>query len=165
MTLIVETGAIVTNANSYITTTEYDTWTAARFGSTRTTAPATTAAKEQLILRAMDYFEAQEFQGVLVLSTQPLQWPRAWVSIDGFEVSQTSIPQEVKNSIYELAYAEETSNSQLAAVGRKTSREKLGDLEVEYAESSSSVKTVRAIPNAMRKLLAYGGYSNRVIRI
>lgn len=165
MTLIIEDGTEVANANSYITVAEYSSWANARFGASRTTAPACDQDAEKHILRAMDYFEAQEFQGYKVTSTQVLQWPRSWVEIDGFAVETNEIPKEVKNSIYELAYADELGQGELASVDRKTKKEKVGDIEVEYADSSSSQIINLSVPSAMKKLLKNGGGGFRVYRV
>lgn len=165
MTLIVEDGSIVENANSYVTVAEYTSWANARFGANRDGGSSCDADVEALIFRAMDYFESQNFQGDKKQSDQPLQWPRNNVYIDGYYQSSESIPKEVKQSIYELAYAEEQGNSELAAVDRKVKREKVSSIEVEYADSSSSKVQNIAVPNAMKKLLAYGGGSNRVFRV
>lgn len=164
MALIIEDGSIVAGANSYITVAEYNAWADARFGASRSTAPATDAEAEQLILRAMDYFEGQNFQGELVEKGQPLQWPRAWVCIDGYVVETNEIPPEVKNSIYELSYAEEQGSSELSAVSQKVKRKKAGSVEIEYSDYSSSTTINRAVPNAMKKLLTHGG-GMRVFRV
>jgi len=165
MTLIIEDGSIVANANSYITAAEYSAWSDARFGASRSTEPVDDDAIEALIFRAMDYFEAQEFQGSKVRSTQSLQWPRYGVSIDGYSASSASIPSEVKASIYELAYAQELGNGELNTIDRKTKREKVDVIEVEYADNASSAVINVSVPNAMKKLLAYGGGQNRVFRV
>lgn len=164
MALIIEDGTIVANANSYITVDQYVTWADARFGCDRSTAKTSDADVEALILRAMDYFESQSFKGLKATITQDLQWPRSDVVIDNYYVDAATIPKEVKNSIYELAYAEEVGNSELSTIDRKVSREKVASIEVEYADSSSSTTINRAIPNAMKKLL-YGGGMMRVRRI
>lgn len=164
MALIIEDGSIVTGANSYITVVEYEAWADARFGATRSTAPVDTAAAEALILRAMDYFEGQSFQGCLVERGQPLQWPRTHVCIDRYYVDADEIPKEVKNSLYELTYGEEQSYGELDAVERRTKKEKVDVIEIEYADNSSSTTTNVAVPNAMRKLLANGG-AMRVFRV
>ena len=165
MTLIIEDGSIVANANSYVTVAEYQAWADARFTAGRSTAPLCGEDVEALIFRAMDYFEAQSFIGTKVSSTQSLQWPRNSVYIDTYYQSNLSIPKEVKNSIYELSYGEETGNSELSVVDRKVKREKVSSIEVEYADNSSSTSTVVAVPTAMKKLLTAGGSFNRVVRI
>jgi hypothetical protein len=165
MTLIIEDGSIVDNANSYVTSAEYIGWADDRFGVERSTAPKCESDAESYILRAMDYFEGQVFVGTKKQSDQPLQWPRDSVYIDGFYQSNSAIPKEVKISIYELAYAEEQGNGELNTVDRKVKKEKVSSIEVEYADNSSSTSSNVSVPNAMRKLLAYGGSSNRVVRI
>lgn len=156
MALTIEDGSIVANANSYITVAEYNTWADARFGS-RSTAPNCDDDAEALILRAMDYFEAQSFQGMKTEDTQDLQWPRSWVVIDRYSVDANTIPVEVKRSIYELTYAEEIGESELATVEREVKMEKIGPITVEYTDSAPSTNFNRAIPLAMRKLLKTGG--------
>ena len=157
MALIIEDGSIVPNANSYITVAEYNAWADTRFGAGRSRAPADDTEAEMLILRAMDYFDGQNFIGEKTDCDQPLQWPRAWVMIDDCDVGANEIPKEVKNSLYELSYAEEQGNSELSSIDRKVKREKVSSIEVEYADNSSSAVINRAVPNAMRKLLEYGG--------
>lgn len=164
MALIIEDGTIVANADSYITVIEYNAWADARFGATRTTRPADDTEAEALIYRAMDYFEAQSFQGYTSIETQPLQWPRVGVYIDGYYVESTAIPKEVKTSLYELAYSEEQGNSDLAPVGQKVKREKADVVEIEYADGSSSTTYNRAVSSAMKKLLASGGGQLQVSR-
>lgn len=155
MALTIEDGTIVANANSYITIAEYNTWADARFGASRSTAPDDTVA-EQIILRAMDYFETLSFIGRQAEDNQPLQWPRSWVSIDGFAVEANEIPKEVKNSIYELAYAEEQGEGQLNVIERKVTSETVGPISVSY-DKSTSRSTVVASSRSMRKLLKGGG--------
>lgn len=164
MALIVEDGTNVANANSYVSAADYIAWSDPRFGFDRSTAPRCDDDVIPHILRAMDYFEAQSFIGEKRVPEQSLQWPRTSVYIDGYYQSNTSIPKEVKNSIYELAYAEEQGNSELSAVGRKVKRQKVSSIEVEYADNSSSTVINRAIPNAMRKLLVAGG-AFKVVRV
>ena len=165
MPLVIEDGSIVPGANSYVTEAEYMAWADSRFGVGRSTSPSSESEAEPIILRAMDYFEGQNFIGYKKQSDQPLQWPRDGVYIDGYYVSNSSIPDEVKNSIYELAYAQEIGNGELNTVDRKVKREKVSSIEVEYADNSSSSNVNVSVPNAMRKLLAYGGSTNRVVRI
>lgn len=157
MALTIEDGSIVTGANSYITVAEYNAWADARFGSGRSTAPADDTATEQLILRAMDYFETQSFKGAIVQEDQPLQFPRYGLVIDGYVKDSDEIPKEVKTSIYELAYANELSIGQLNTEERTVKREKIDGIEVEYADNSSSSDYSPAISMTMRKLLSNGG--------
>tara|TARA_R110000782_G_scaffold71809_2_gene143873 strand:+ start:1927 stop:2418 length:492 start_codon:yes stop_codon:yes gene_type:complete len=154
MSLIIEDGSIVAGANSYITGAAYIAWADARFGAARTTAPADVAAAEVIILRSMRYFEAQIFQGLMVEEDQPLQFPRDGVWIDSWNIKNNEIPREVISSMYELVYADETGNGMLSVVDRETKSERVGDLEIEYMDNSSSRSVVPAVSAYMKKLLA-----------
>ena len=164
MTLIIEDGSIVANANSYVTTEEYMNWADARFGGSRSTGTTCVDDLEGFILRATDYFESQNLIGTKVSSAQPMQWPRQGAYIDGFYVSSSSIPNEVKASIFELAYTEEQGNSELGTVERAVKKEKVASIEVEYSDNASSSVFNRSVPNALKKLLQWGG-QNRVFRV
>ena len=161
MTLVIEDGTKVTGANSYITVAEYETWVDARFG-TNHTGHGDDALVERYILRAMDYFERQAFRGVKANEDQPLQWPRYNVAIDGYYKDATEIPDEVKTALYELTRAEETSDGLLNEIKRKTKREKIGDIEVEYSDSSASRDMLPAVSQALRKLVIS---SMQVVRV
>lgn len=157
MALVIEDGTQVTGANSYITVAEYTTWADARFGGSRSTLPADTAAYEAVILRGMDYFESLDFQGLLVDRTQPLQWPRSDAYIDGYDIDATTIPDEVKKAMYELAYAEETGVGELNQIERKVESEKVGPIAVTYSSSSASRTISPALSRSLRKLVKGGG--------
>lgn len=97
MALIIETGAGVTGANSYVSVADAQTWVTARgLGVTVT---------EALLLKAMDYLESlrADYQGCKTDSTQSLQWPRADVYIDGVLFSSADIPQELISAQCQLA--------------------------------------------------------------
>ena len=125
MALIVEDGSIVPNANSYITAAQYISWADSRFGASRPTAPADETAAEPIILRGMDAFEGNSFQGSIVSCDQELQWPRYNVRIDGCNIDSDAIPKEVPKSLYEYCYAQETGSGALKTIDRKTTKEKV----------------------------------------
>ena len=82
MTLIVEDGSIVENANSYVSVDDARTFASLR----GVTLPASDAEVEVLLIKATDFIEAQRlrFQGSKVNQDQALQWPRTGVYVDGF---------------------------------------------------------------------------------
>ena len=102
MALVIETGALVSGANSYVTVANFSDWAASR-GIIHT---IDDNEIEQKILRAMDYFESLRFLGVKRDENQSLQWPREQVYIDGYSVDSDEIPTQVKNALYELVKAE-----------------------------------------------------------
>jgi hypothetical protein len=71
---------------------------------------------------------------------QALSWPRSGVSCDGVAATCTLIPAAITDACIELSYQLSQNPSALqpgapsaAASGTYTSKEKLGDLEVNYA--------------------------------
>ncbi len=146
MAIIVETGAIVSGANSYVSEAELTAFASAR-GITLV------GDEEELLIKAMDYIESLGFKGVKFTQLQPLQWPRANVYIDGYYFSTVSIPNELKNGLMHCAIAIDESNDPLQDAPRKTRRERVGELEVEYEPGSSSVVINKKVMNALYKLL------------
>jgi hypothetical protein len=167
MTMIVEDGSNVANANSYVTLTEYTTFLDDR-GET-TLSEADDEQKEFALIKATDYLQ-QKFRllwkGSRVHATQRLDWPRRGVDVPDFFdpffrdlsniplsfqdtlfIAENEIPYEVKVAQMLIANgtfsgAESTGVLQ-PSLGRVTKREKLGELEVEYfnAEDGSSRQT------------------------
>lgn len=150
MTLIVETGSIVTGANTYASEAELTSYLAAR-GLTLGGAVATA---EQLLLSAMDYIESRTFAGTKKTKDQPLQWPREGVYIDGFLVESTEIPNSLKYAQIETAIAIDGGENPMANLGRVAKREKVDVIEVEYESGSSDSTTLTAVQAHLDKLTA-----------
>lgn len=157
MALIIEDGSVVANANSYITVAEFKSWADGRGISY-----GTDEAVEQAILRAMDWFERQFFIGRKANENQPLQWPRTEALIDGYYADATEIPKEVPVALYEATKVELDGNSQLNNEDRRTIREQVGDISVEYAENSNNRVTTPALTFAMNRLAAPAMMVNRI---
>lgn len=148
MTIIVENGTIVPDADSYVSVADYEAWADARgieYDDTQL---------ESQILRAMDYIETLRFIGQKSTKAQPLQFPRVGVVVDGYELDYNEIPAQLKKAVFESVKAESEGVSQLANIERRTMREKVGEIEVQYAENSNSTTSVIAINKALYKLIA-----------
>lgn len=150
MSLIIEDGTGVTNANSYVSTTTLTTFATAR-GVTLT------GGAESLLVRAMDYIEGLNYKGLKKGYTQLLQWPRYDVYIDGYYSDPNAIPQQLKDGQCHVAIAIDQGTDLLVDAPRKTSMEKIGDLEVQYSAGSPASVTNVKIQNALWKLLKGGG--------
>lgn len=157
MALVIEDGSVVANANSYITVAEYKSWADAR-GITY----GTDEAVEQGILRAMDWFERQFFIGNKANENQLLQWPRTEALIDGYYADATEIPKEVKTALYEATKVELDGYSELNTQDRKTIREQVGDISVQYAENSENRVITPSLTFAMNRIVAPAGMVSRV---
>jgi len=148
MALIVEDGSEVSGANSYVSIDNFIAWADAR-GVTYPALPEL----QQKILRAMDYIESLSFVGQKNTDTQALQWPRAYVTIDGYSVESDEIPPELKVAVYEATKIEIDGDSKLTASERETIKEKIGDIEVTYASSAGMKRQTPALTRALKKLV------------
>ena len=148
MALTVEDGALVTNANSYVSVDNFTAWADAR-GITYPSMPEI----QQKILRAMDYIESLDFVGQKHEETQSLQWPRDYVYIDGYSIESDEIPAEVKKAVYEATKAEIEGDSRLTATERQTTSEKIGDITVAYSSTAGMKRSIPGVTKALRKLV------------
>tara|TARA_R100000951_G_C2584224_1_gene162889 strand:+ start:108 stop:581 length:474 start_codon:yes stop_codon:yes gene_type:complete len=148
MALVIEDGSIVSGANSYITIANYKSW-----ADDRGISYSTDSKIEQSIFRAMDWFERQMFIGNKANENQPLQWPRTEALIDGYYVDATEIPNQVKTALYEVTTVDLAGNSEFNTQDRKTSKEKVGDIEVTYADNSENRIISPALTFAMNKIV------------
>ena len=53
------------------------------------------------IFRAMDFIESfrDDYQGVKTSATQPLQWPRRGVIVDGYPIDEATIPEDLRKAV------------------------------------------------------------------
>lgn len=145
-TIVVETGQIVDDANSYVTTAELQTYADDRNITL-------SGDLSELLIQAMDYIESLSFIGFKRTKDQPLQWPRCYVYIDGYCYENDYIPKELKQALMATAVAIDEGNGPLAVVERATKSETVGPISVTYMDSASSTNIVRTIPASLRKLL------------
>lgn len=149
MALVIEDGSVVSGANSYVTTDEYRTW-----ANNRGLDVEANSLLERSILRAMDYFEQLQFIGNKANENQPLQWPRTEALIDGYYADATEIPAPVKTALYEAIKVEIDGYSELNNLDRRTIKEKIGDIEVQYASNSENRTATPALTHALKKILS-----------
>lgn len=142
MALIVEDGSGLSNAESFISVADADTYFTNR-GNASWDAISTEAEKEVALRKATDYMEQtyrSRWVGVRVSATQALSWPRLDVEVDGFPVDGDVVPVEVERACAELALRAHSA-ALLADVDKTTPqviREKLDVMEVQYSDNSSA---------------------------
>ncbi len=105
MALVVEDGSGLSTAESYLSVADADTYHAAHSAST-TWSGADTSDKENALRVATQYLDVEygiRWQGLRGSSTQALDWPRSNVEVDGFLLSSTSLPTELKSATAEMA--------------------------------------------------------------
>lgn len=130
MTLIIEDGSIVDNANSFTTDAEFVAYAAAR----NLTLPATEAERDVLQLLAMDFIVSNEdcMQGYRVDIDQELSFPRRSVVVHGFLVPSDQIPNTLKKAQMEAGIVSQTVDLLPNSSVQNVQREKLDTLEVAY---------------------------------
>ena len=148
MALIVETGSLVTGANSYVTLAEARAYALAR----GVTLSAVDATLEAIVLQAMDFFESHgaRFKGERIERDQALSWPRAGAVIENWSWSSTEIPRQVLNAelalIFEINDGEDPLNPSMATL--PTIRKRVeGAVEIEYANPGPVMKVAKTQPS------------------
>lgn len=155
-TITVENGTVVAGANSYVTVAEFT-----QFCTDRNILISYTYGDEsQLLIQAMDYFEQQPFKGIKYIETQPLQFPRSDLWIDGYLEESDQIPQLVKDAQITIAISIMQGNDPLSNVDRAVKREKVDVLEVEYMDNAASSVIIRSVGNILRKLVTSSSMGN-----
>ena len=145
MTLIVEDGTGLANAESYVSVADATTYHA-NVGNTAWAAITSDTTKEQLLRKATDYMVAQyrlQYAGYRRYSTQSLDWPRLYVPlIDSLSaniypqyVDFDIVPTIVKNACAELALKSYTAIL-MQDLTQGVIREKVDVIEVEYDKYS-----------------------------
>ena len=140
MALIIEDGSQVVDANSYVTDAEYTAYATLK----GLTVGATPPLREVELLRAMDYLQGleQSFKGTRVSSSQSVSFPRYNVSLYGYLLASDKIPKELKNGQFEAAFYSVTGTLTPNESIKNVSKEKLGDLEVEYFKGGQSSRVI-----------------------
>lgn len=144
MTLIIEDGTGKPDATSYATVIEARQYALAR----GITLPADDPEVEVLLIKAMDYIEAQasRFTGHPTASTQALSWPRRCARINNQNYPDDEIPQK-------LIYAQQAAAIEVfqgadlmpTSDGRIVKRRKTDVLETEYAVGND-FRSVEGVP-------------------
>lgn len=157
--------AITVGTDTYLSVADADTYWSNRNNSTWSA--ASTAEKEAALREATQFIDgAYEFIGQIVTSSQLLAFPRSGLEIRsgnfkyGF-INNVTIPFMVENATAELAL-EALSGRLLQSQerGGRVKREKIGQVEIEYADFAPSNKTYDFVTIILRPLLVSSGRSS-----
>ena len=168
MALIVEDGSVVTNADSYVSLAEIKAY-ATLHG---VTLGADSAIEIQAHF-AIDYLESKRllYQGTKVSEDQELQFPRYFVQIDGFDISETSIPKCLKNAQCQLILEQAAGvNLMPTQTEPGIKKETIGPMSTEYAIANGAINepillAVDALLQPLFKNTASSGFSIRSVRV
>ena len=159
MALIVAPAA---GAESYISVANADAYHAARGNAAW--ALLTLEAKEQALRKATDYMGAYSgrWKGERVSSGQALDWPRAGVVVDGYEVDDETVPAPVANACALLAL--KASTAELAPdLGPQKQSVSVGPISTTYASGARQTLKFQAVDNMLAPYL--GGGANNVMLV
>lgn len=117
---------------------------------------------DQLLLRAMDYAESLVYPGRRTSRNQPLQWPRTSVVLDGYYADGDGIPAQLVRAQIVTALAIDDGRDPMASVGAAVKREKVAELEVEYADGAPANPINVDISRAFAGLLRGGIGGNQI---
>jgi hypothetical protein len=116
MALIVEDGSGKSDAESYLSVADADTYFTNRGGNATWTA-ASTANKEAALRIATQYLDAAysgRWRGIHKLGTQRLAWPRAYVEDDdGYAIDSDDLPRNLEEATAEAALRHMTEDDGL----------------------------------------------------
>ena len=171
MALIVETGAVVAGADSYITSadasafldsvySEYDTKASAYLGLS--------ANRRDVILRqaayALDRKYRKRWKGSKTVQTQSLDWPRYNVQDeDGLDVPSTTIPRRMQRAQCEIAMriADGDDIFEDQAHGGRVKSEEVDVISTSYFADASTETVFEGVDALLSGLLEN---ENRIVR-
>lgn len=164
--LVVEDGTGKTDANSYLSVAEANTYHTTFTQSANWTA-ASLATKQAALIAATQYLDTEyggRWRGVKGTSTQALAWPRAnVVDEDGYTADWNKVPQRLKDACAELALRVVLGDDLLGTVtdpGEVVSESKaLGPISktVTYASAKPHHYQYPKIEALLRSLLVAAG--------
>ena len=160
MALVVEDGTGLSNANSYISVAEADTYHSNR-GNTEWAA-ATNEEKEQALILATQYLDGRyrkKWKGVKSSVSQALSWPRISVyDEDGYSLDGT-IPSRLTYATAEAALAKIKGTDLTPELDRggQVRRERVGSLETEYSPGAPARKALTAVSDLLKGIVSSGG--------
>lgn len=165
MALVVETGAGLANAESYISVADAST-RHANLGNAAWADAASDTLREQALRKATAYMVQvyrQRWTGNRAKIDQALDWPRYGVEVDGLPVHYDIVPADIANACADLALKALTE--ELAPdLTRGVIREKVGPIETWYDQGSPEVKRYRAIDLMLAPYLTGGPSNARLVR-
>ncbi len=162
--LIIEDGTGKEDSNSYVTAAELVTFAALR----GVTIPDTAPEQEVLLIKGVDYVESfgSRLSGTKNTGTQAMQWPRTGATADGYAVTSTDIPAQLKKAQLQAAL-ESVTTSLLGTSANPTGikKEKVDIIETEYFERGASIDPeYPAIMAHLKLLFAVAKTGSRLTR-
>lgn len=100
MTFTFQPDPAIANVNSFCTVAQADDYHSTKLNTAW--AGLSQDNKEKLLAWATRQLDSLSYVGIKTIPSQPLQWPRTWVAVDGGYSGYTGLTSESANSIYYL---------------------------------------------------------------
>lgn len=167
MALIVETGSVVANANTFVTRAEL-----IAYAALRGVVVADVDASDIPIVRAADYllYRESEMKGARTSMLQTLPYPRTGVEIGVYTVADNEIPDTLKRAQMQIALEVLSGVDVLPTKQAKqfVTMKKLGPIETQYSEAvelqGQVMPLLPLVDAALAPLLQVGGGTLRAYR-
>ncbi len=160
MSLIVEDGTGLPNAESYCSVAEANDYHAA-IGNAAWAGLATDTLREENLRKAtlfMRQLYRMTWQGKRTKSTQALDWPRYDVEVDDYWLASNIVPVDVKNACAELAL-KAISGPLVTDLTQGVKSKKVGPIETVYDDKSPRHTQYLAVDRMLGPYLNGGGSS------
>jgi hypothetical protein len=154
MTLIVEDGTGLTNANTYVSEAEADAYFEIIPAYSAIWAGYSSAEKENFLRMATRALDARtDWEGSKQVDASALRWPRKRVrDRDGLIVATDVVPQAVKDATCELARIIDNEDITTGQDVENVRMLKLDVLEIEYQEGTSQQRVPQYLNHVLRGL-------------
>lgn len=166
MSLVVEDGTGIADAESYCTVAYADTYHS-NLGNTAWAA-LSDAEKEQALRKATDYMVqvyGERWKGIRSYPlTQRLDWPRGWAVVDLVGVGFDSVPDDVQRACASLALRASSATLAPDVKQQKESISVAGAVTVKFKTGAPPYTVYREIDNLLAKYLVTGGSGIKVSR-
>lgn len=156
MAYIVETGAGLSDSNSYVAVADADSYFSDR--NNTDWANLSTEEKQAALLYATSYIDAKfDWPGYLKETTQALDWPRS-SAYDNETRLLTGVPQKLKDATCELALVHATTEKLNTTFDRggAVKSESVGAVSVEYFEGAAPGVTYPFLEAMLSSLIISG---------
>ena len=171
ITITIEDGSNVANANSFVTIAEVRAYAEAR----GVTLPVADDSLAVMLIKACDYLEAQanRYQGEIANESQALQWPRIDVYINGSETAfpSNAIPKQLNSaqSARVVAINEGVDIMPNYSASNFVTEETVGPITTKYADPTKVgiVPTLTAVDSLLAPLFGSTatGFALRTLRV
>lgn len=160
MTIIVEDGTNVADANSYVSVADLVAYAEER----GIELPVDPAEQEVLLIKAMDYLESFEtrFPGVRAYTGQMLAWPRYGAGYNYFP----AMPDRLRKAqlVAAVAAMEVDLLPVSAAATANATRKTVGPITVEYSSQASRHPSIPELSAIMNELFGTPNGQLKVVR-